>query len=510
MRDRLTKIRKKRDRLRQKKKLHEAVTLQHQICLVEEEKADEWLLLAALAQEGKHVDLEILARFTAAKLQHAEPETWLNLSSMALSAGFVEDAVEAKFRAADACAVRGECRHAIELCDEVLSVKPEHAAARRIRQIMAKKLTRYHQQDSPPPLQTELARPPNDNDPKEKIDGSGALGGSGLLTNPLGEGANDSGAQPGLEIGEDGKNIAIRREARQAPWVTGKANGEGGEGKVDLCAERFVCAPQKWPTVLDWHCLAFVGDLRMVDDEVLAFTETVSQAAGELICIQGKPGHLLYCLESGTAKISRERGMIQDFGTVPAGNFFGEGGAIAGLPNTTNVLALEPCVLRIIRRQTLRLFLAQRTKNVEAIVNSLRSWYLETAIRICPLFSHLEKERWIELTREEHWSTFQPGECLARQGQSTKLYVVLSGLARVSLERRDANMTLGYLCSGDLIGEITPSPVSVHAESMVFAIVVDRPVIDLLSNDGQAALEERIMACTDVLNTLRKEQQQPG
>ena len=121
---------------------------------------------------------------------------------------------------------------------------------------------------------------------------------------------------------------------------------------------------------------------------------------------------------------------------------------------------------------------------IPTLISLLRGWYLETVFRLCPLFGE-EDVGW----QEHRWVTFRPGESVREYGQSGPLYVIVTGFASLSLGSSSDDLPLGYLCPGDLCGEIDPSPVTIVARSTVTAIAVDRERLEELSDEGKTAYD---------------------
>jgi len=74
--------------------------------------------------------------------------------------------------------------------------------------------------------------------------------------------------------------------------------------------------------------------------------------------------------------------------------------------------------------------------------------------------------------------------------------ICFSVVAEALIKKGKKIHSLGFLCPGDLIGELDPSPVSVLAESTVTAISIDRSQLDRLPSRAREKIEQRLMACT--------------
>ena len=273
--------------------------------------------------------------------------------------------------------------------------------------------------------------------------------------------------------------------------------GPAIDAKGQVTPAGFVCAPQRWPSVLDQQCLMFVGNIKEIDEELVALADPVNVELGKFVYTQGRKGHLLYCLDEGQVHASRERGFVQDLGTISAGSFFGEVVTIAGFPSTTSVETTTPSVLRVLTREKFHKHLREGTRGVEKVISSLRGWYLETVVSICPVFAYCDYDQLAGLT--DRWVTFKPGQVLAEQDQQGGLHVIVTGVAQVTLNRGDETISLGRLSTGDMVGEMNPSPVTVTAECTVLAIAIDRDLMHKLPEMAQAEIKARFARCREAL-----------
>ena len=444
------------DRLRRKGRFAKALEIQRKLCENDADNIDGWELLAEIAEQADRLDLALAARFTVAKLSRAGPDDWLALAQSARAADFPGDAIDALFRAADSCAVVGQFERAIQLFDQVLEADPKHADARRLRQLISNRIARG-QRDS------------------------GAESEEPTLTF-LG------GASTGAEDGVD--------ETTNPLWSQAAPDLGSAESPTPAAYVRNV---QPWPTVLDRQSLMFVGPMEKIDLELEGLAETVSLNENTPLVIQGDPVQLLYCIESGTVAVQRERGGFEDLGIISAGHFFGELGALMGLPSTTSAITAEPCVVRFVSRDRLRDQVSSSSK-APAVVSLLRAWYLETVFNICPLFAH-DSDGWEQRQNELEWLVFRTGETLCDIGEACPLFVIVTGYASVVVKGDDdeQTITLGYLCPGDVAGEIDPSPVDVVAESTVTAIRLDRSVLDALPEAAKLGFAARVATCRHTL-----------
>jgi CRP-like cAMP-binding protein len=481
----LEKGKKKVERYARKGKLDKAILLLRDLCQTHPDQVELWDELATLAGRAGLVEVQIAARFASARLRPPAPEVWVELSTLAASSGFAEDALDARFRAADAFATRGECRAAIEACDAVLALAPGHRAAERIRQLMLSRLVRRE-------LAATLGREPEGLLPPPLAEG-GEREGNTITFIPGGLDPHHlAGASPGpggLDGGEGREGTNLEWLSSVTPLPEGGRRLETGPAP-DPDLAQFVLEPQLWPSVLDHRSLLFQGRAEDAASLVDAFAEPLHVAAGEIVCEQGLGGHLLYRLDSGLLSARRDRGGPQELGTLEAGCFFGDLGVLAGLPCTTSVLALEESELRVVSKQHLRERLAEKDHGVQDLFAAVSATCVEAAVALCPILARGPSSEPFRLAPGET-TTFRPGDFLADQDRPGSLLALLSGVVEVTILSAGSEITLGYLCSSDIVGEIDPSPVSARAVGVVSAIVVPRSMLSELPAAARAEVETR-------------------
>jgi CRP-like cAMP-binding protein len=501
MGDPSAKLRKRIDKAAKKGQAREAIVAQRELCQLVP-RPEEWQRLAEFARSVGDVETEANARFAAYKLAGAPPAAWLELDALAARAGLAELAVDARFRAAEAYARMGDPRRAIEVCDAVLAVDAVHGAAKRIRSLMTARLERPALPELPPllvlgkepPASRVPAEPPPALEAVEPVGGDGAEGEFG---------------EPGALIRQDattpsrrspsGEEFPLTATLRTAAMLEALRAATVDE----VTRVEYVRSPQRWPSVLDWHSMLFFGPKPAFEEEINRFAQRLDVAAEEVVCEQGEVGHVLYCLDEGEVAASRVRGFFQDFGTVEQGSFFGEAGAIAGLPSTTSVTALVPCRMRVITRETIQRPTKSNAAQVAHLITTLRAFYLDLAVSICPLLAQLPPEDLEVAARSDRWTIYKPGQRIASQGEKSALQVIVVGMAKVTFTPPGGReLHLGHLTTGDVICDIDPCPVNLIAEALTFTIAVDRGIEKELSVEARAEYERRIEECRQILDDV--------
>ena len=87
---------------------------------------------------------------------------------------------------------------------------------------------------------------------------------------------------------------------------------------------------------------------------LLGLTDIVEIPAGALIVQAGEPGHCLYVLLEGRAKVTVDAdGRGIELAVIESGDFFGEVSLVDDGLRSANVTAVDPCVLLRITRMTI-------------------------------------------------------------------------------------------------------------------------------------------------------------
>jgi len=167
-----------------------------------------------------------------------------------------------------------------------------------------------------------------------------------------------------------------------------------------------------------------------------------------------------------------------------------------------------PCRLRVFGREKFQRQHRKGETSAARLLTFLRTWYMAVAANLSPLLSDCTAEVLDVLTDSANWTTFQPGQVLAKEGTSGPLYTLIAGLTSVSTKRGMGPVQLGYLTTGDLVGCIDPSPVTITAASLVFALNVDRTRIPGLSAVARTKLDEHVAECRGALDQLDQEEEE--
>lgn len=87
---------------------------------------------------------------------------------------------------------------------------------------------------------------------------------------------------------------------------------------------------------------------------LLGLTDVLDVSAGARIVHAGEPGHCLYVLLEGCARVTVDAdGREIELARIEGGDFFGEVSLVDDGPRSANVTAVDPCVLLRITRMTI-------------------------------------------------------------------------------------------------------------------------------------------------------------
>jgi len=92
---------------------------------------------------------------------------------------------------------------------------------------------------------------------------------------------------------------------------------------------------------------------------------------------------------------------------------------------------------------------------------------------------------------------------IVEHGKPAAPALLVYGIARVYVPRGSDLVPVGYLCPGDLVGELRPSPVTVRAENTTTTVTLDRNLMETLAQDATGEMHMRMKACLQAAADLR-------
>jgi CRP-like cAMP-binding protein/Fe-S-cluster-containing dehydrogenase component len=179
---------------------------------------------------------------------------------------------------------------------------------------------------------------------------------------------------------------------------------------------------------------------------------------GQVVCLKGEYELALCFILNGAVDLYDEvpeQGRVK-VASLPAGAFYGELGALGGLPRTTDIVAAQAAEIFYLPRHTLKLVMA----NAEART-VLEDRYKEHALRAVAneldIFKGVAPTFIDQLIKHSDIQRYDlRGIAIVRQGEKgDAFYIVRDGYVQVVREREDGSKrVLRYLRTGEYFGEM--------------------------------------------------------
>jgi CRP-like cAMP-binding protein len=219
------------------------------------------------------------------------------------------------------------------------------------------------------------------------------------------------------------------------------ASGSGGH-KTHNVVEKEQSTKDALVTALEQHFLfKKVGDLTEVIDSL----HPVYFMSGDVICWQGDPGELFFCLEHGKAEVIINGASVA---TLHHGSAFGELALIHNVPRAATIRSVTNCQLWAVDRVTFRTLLASTASHSrdEKVA----------ALRNVSLFQNLNDAAIDRISDALQIVTFASGDYIIKQGDlGDRFYVVKSGEVIVTQSSSGGYENELTRCQvGDYFGEI--------------------------------------------------------
>ena len=219
------------------------------------------------------------------------------------------------------------------------------------------------------------------------------------------------------------------------------ASGTGGQ-KAHNVVEKEQSTIDTLVAALEQHFLfKKVGDLTEVIDSL----HPVFFMSGDVICWQGDPGELFFCLEHGKAEVIINGASVA---TLHHGSAFGELALIHNVPRAATIRSVSNCQLWAVDRVTFRTLLASTASHSrdEKVA----------ALRNVSLFQNLNDAAIDRISDALEIVTFASGDYIIKQGDlGDRFYVVKSGEVIVTQSSSGGYENELTRCQvGDYFGEI--------------------------------------------------------
>lgn len=196
-------------------------------------------------------------------------------------------------------------------------------------------------------------------------------------------------------------------------------------------------------------------------------------AAGDLVCRKGEYELDICFVLSGRVELSEDlpSGRRMSIATLNAGAFYGELGAIGGLPRTVDVIAGAEAEIFYVPRYALK-YLEINPEARSILANRYREMAVQVTAANLELFRGVTREFIMELVPKCEILRYElRGVPLVTQGEpGDALYIVRDGFVQVVREREDGGRrVLAYLRAGDFFGEMALFETGVRWASVLTA-----------------------------------------
>ena len=196
-------------------------------------------------------------------------------------------------------------------------------------------------------------------------------------------------------------------------------------------------------------------------------------AAGETVCRRGEYELDICFILSGSVDLydQTQEGERVRVATLETNAFYGELGAIGGLPRTVDVIAMEPTEILYVPRHALK-YLEVNPQARALLANRYREMAVRVTAAEIELFHGVPREFITELVPKCEILRYElRGVPLVTQGEpGDALYIVRDGFVQVAREREDGSRrVLAYLRAGDFFGEMALFETGVRWASVLTA-----------------------------------------
>jgi CRP-like cAMP-binding protein len=424
------------------------------------------------------------------ELCHMEPynpDLWLELSGVAESAGFVDDAISTLFHVADLFA-RAGMAEAAEIAERVLRLDPEHLGAQQfVTMFKARQLASL-------PPDAELDETADDMSHAVLVSGAeppGQPGGepasavpteiispddlqSDAIRIPLP--AADLPSGPVAVVNADRIVISEITVPPSQPISVAPAGELLGAQKRELIESLLATTPSQLIDALE------PGAVRAVLDAA----SLQRCRKGDIIFRQDETGSSLYLILKGSMDVERRgaSGQSRKLATLRAGAFFGEMALLADVPRSATVRASSDAILLKLSRKDVRALSERDPRVLALLMRFFRARLVGTLMATSPLFKPLSVDERRALVGKFRMRELPHDTQVLEQGQpSDGLYLVLVGRLGVFIEDEHGHTTeLGALGPGDVFGEmsfITGEPAMASIRTLDRSWVLRLPKEDL-------------------------------
>ena len=193
-------------------------------------------------------------------------------------------------------------------------------------------------------------------------------------------------------------------------------------------------------------------------DRLINGVELVEVEPGQVLFRQGEPARQLFVIVEGEVAVMSEGPPSVELSRLHEGDFFGEIGLVTEQPRTASIVAAGDELLQVlaISRDTVGDMVEEQPGVLTLLLRFLRDRLVDNLIRTSALFEPFIGDDRRQLVSKFQFLEVEQGSVVIRQGErATGLYVLLSGLADVTIVGGDSTRNVTVLKPGDLFGEMS-------------------------------------------------------
>jgi CRP-like cAMP-binding protein/thioredoxin reductase/ferredoxin-like protein FixX len=238
------------------------------------------------------------------------------------------------------------------------------------------------------------------------------------------------------------------------------------------------------------------SDLR----ELFLSIRTHELPAGEVVVRQNDYTDSFLIIADGEVEVrARSEGAVEDRHVVDlsAGNFFGEMSLISNRRRNATVISKGSRLLEVPRKAMLKLLAVS-----PAVKETVDRTFLVRAFQgyLFPGISH--GELWPLVARAEVVSVDKDQTLFEEGEEAEALYLIRSGMVKVSKRSADREIILAYLVAGNFFGEVALLPDARRSASV--ATIFPSELIRLRRSDIQRFLDQRPRMAEEILAKLEE------
>ncbi len=180
--------------------------------------------------------------------------------------------------------------------------------------------------------------------------------------------------------------------------------------------------------------------------------------AGEPIVVQNEPGDEAYVIARGEVEVSKktDNGGLVALARLGSGSLFGEMALLSQTPRAAQVVASRPCLLLVLRKESLDALVADEPDLGIAIANYCRRRMIDNLIRTSAVLKSVNVRERPALVQRFVTCAYEAGERIIVQGEEPEgLHLIASGSVVVVHRDNDERTVIATLGVGEVVGEMS-------------------------------------------------------